>query len=560
MGYLGSHLYPLSIVTANMIEDIRSWGQISDIDNVTLYEEQKPQLIKPLILTDTLSSQEFMNGDIIVVEVRSPQCDISPPEIVSCVQWYEHLNNRVAVSFRSLESIDSTFSLTLDRTMSYETVATFVSEYLQCPPENLRFHRPPICYGQITPISPSLHSTLESMLSKSLHLIYEVLPIPLHEMEKKKSLSFLWRSGTPLEVVSHNTHLSETDTVADLIAQAKSKIRLDDGVQLRVLLVREHSIEYVFHPADSVEQLFQLSSRFVVIEEVPEEEREAQTNLEEFYRFFTKMDRGKRDSSSLDRHSPPYDRKRRKIFREEREIVLSGTDGSADFMLSSNEAKMLDADDGDLPDSRSSASQSPDGDAPANSPSNEEDMDDANIMSELSDTAAGEEGVHYTEDPMKPLLMPVSHYELWQFGPCFHDEPFLFLIHPSDTASSLKQKIRSKLSVTEKEISLWKITLKKRYETKFLELNDGTPFLLPIEFVFLKILTSFFFSFFSQMTFYSIFIYANAILLALNIVAKLPQQNNSQYDSTVFRLHPPTMRQRRKNHLWRNEFATDNPE
>ena len=74
---------------------------------------------------------------------------------------------------------------------------------------------------------------------------------------------------------------------------------------------------------------------------------------------------------------------------------------------------------------------------------------------------------------MREVLLPVHHYEVWHFGPYFHDEPFLLLVHPKDTVRDVKRNVRTKLGISEKEFSNWRVTLKIRGQVKFAELLDG---------------------------------------------------------------------------------------
>ena len=379
MNFIGSRLFRDTSIPSKMIEDLRTWAGLPSSDTIELFEEIKAQSIKPVLLDSTLAAQDFMSGDILIIQATSRRCrleeegekegesarerererehveaekekkgkeeegrgmmeddidgfnnneKVSPP-FAGCREWYEYLNNRIVVSFRALESVDATFSLTLDRTMKYETVSAFVGSHIDCPAENIRFYRPPQYYTQLTPLSPSDHFTLETMLGKAMgSLVYEILPMPLREMEKKRNLTYIWRNWDPLEMTSHTAHLADTDTVADLITQAKQKHKSDAESLLRVLLLFNHSIEYVFHPSDSAEMFFRFTGRHVVVERVQPGEEEAQKNLEEFYRSLTGVsDRksGKRDANSANRASPDIERKRRKLFREERE-----SDGSTD--------------------------------------------------------------------------------------------------------------------------------------------------------------------------------------------------------------------------------------
>ncbi|XP_078150987.1 ubiquitin C-terminal hydrolase 12-like [Carex rostrata] len=106
-------------------------------------------------------------------------------------------------------------------------------------------------------------------------LYYEVLDIPLLELQGLKTLKVVFHHSTKDEVVSCTIRLPKNSTVGDVINDLKSKVQLScPDAELRLLEVFCHKIYKIFPPFEKIENI---NDQYWTIraEEIPEEE----TNL-----------------------------------------------------------------------------------------------------------------------------------------------------------------------------------------------------------------------------------------------------------------------------------------
>ncbi|KAJ1697085.1 hypothetical protein LUZ63_005597 [Rhynchospora breviuscula] len=106
-------------------------------------------------------------------------------------------------------------------------------------------------------------------------LYYEVLNIPLPELQNIKTLKVAFHHSTKNEVVSHSIRLSKNSTVGDMMNCLKSKVELcRPDAELRMVEVFYHKIYKIFPPHEKMENI---NDQYwtLRVEEIPEEE----TNL-----------------------------------------------------------------------------------------------------------------------------------------------------------------------------------------------------------------------------------------------------------------------------------------
>uniref|UniRef100_A0A7N2KN06 ubiquitinyl hydrolase 1 n=1 Tax=Quercus lobata TaxID=97700 RepID=A0A7N2KN06_QUELO len=114
-------------------------------------------------------------------------------------------------------------------------------------------------------------------------LYYEVLDIPLPELQGSKTLKVAFHHATKDEVVVRSITLPKRSTVGDVINDLKTKVELSHpNAELRLLEVFNHKIYRPFDPAITYMQIFPLSEKIENIndhywtiraEEIPEEEK-----------------------------------------------------------------------------------------------------------------------------------------------------------------------------------------------------------------------------------------------------------------------------------------------
>ncbi|XP_078172392.1 ubiquitin C-terminal hydrolase 12-like isoform X4 [Carex rostrata] len=187
------------------------------------------------------------------------------------------------VHFRLLEKPkEDDFSLELSKLHTYDDVVERVARHIGLEdPSKIRLtsHN---CYSQQPKPQPIRYRGVEHLSDMLIHynqtsdiLYYEVLDIPLPELQGLKTLKVVFHHSTKDEVVSHTIRLPKNSTVGDVINDLKSKVELSrPDAELRLLEVFYHKIYKIFPPFEKIENI---NDQYWTLraEEIPEEE----TNL-----------------------------------------------------------------------------------------------------------------------------------------------------------------------------------------------------------------------------------------------------------------------------------------
>ncbi|XP_076955366.1 ubiquitin C-terminal hydrolase 13-like isoform X3 [Bidens hawaiensis] len=194
----------------------------------------------------------------------------------------QHGDNRQVVHFCSLEFPKDEFSLELSKLNNYDDVVKRVASHLNLDdPSKIRLtfashnghakaNKPqPIQYRGFKHLSDILaHKNKASNI-----LCYEVLDIPLPELQGLKTLKVAFHHATKDEVVIHTIRLSIQSTVGDLINDLKTKVELSHkDAELRLLEVSGHKIYKIFSLNEKIQDL---NDQYWTLraEEIPEEEK-----------------------------------------------------------------------------------------------------------------------------------------------------------------------------------------------------------------------------------------------------------------------------------------------
>ncbi|XP_038987971.1 ubiquitin carboxyl-terminal hydrolase 12-like isoform X5 [Phoenix dactylifera] len=233
---------------------------------IELYEEIK---FEPSVMCEhidknlTFRSSQLEDGDIICYQ-KSPVVESDDqfryPDVPS---FLEYVRNRQVVHFRSLEKPkEEDFCLELiliggflvlpsrSKLHTYDDVVERVARHLGLDdPSKIRLtsHN---CYSQQPKPQPIKYRGVEHLADMLVHynqtsdiLYYEVLDIPLPELQGLKTLKVAFHHATKDEVVIHSIRLPKNSTVADVINDLKTKVELSHpNAELRLLEVFYHKI------------------------------------------------------------------------------------------------------------------------------------------------------------------------------------------------------------------------------------------------------------------------------------------------------------------------------
>ncbi|KAJ6827494.1 ubiquitin carboxyl-terminal hydrolase 12-like [Iris pallida] len=253
-------------------------------EEIDLYEEIK---FEPNVMCEhiekklTFRLSQLEDGDIICYQ-KSPAPDSEDQYRYSDVpSFLEYVHSRQVVHFRSLEKPkEEDFCLELSKLFTYDDVVERVARQIGLDdPSKIRLtsHN---CYSQQPKPQPMKYRGVEHLSDMLVHynqtsdiLYYEVLDIPLPELQCLKTLKVAFHHATKDEVVIHSIRLPKNSTVGDVINDLKTKVELSHPhAELRLLEVFYHKIYKIF---PSIEKIENINDQYWTLraEEIPEEEK-----------------------------------------------------------------------------------------------------------------------------------------------------------------------------------------------------------------------------------------------------------------------------------------------
>ncbi|XP_042046218.1 ubiquitin C-terminal hydrolase 12-like isoform X1 [Salvia splendens] len=268
----------------DILKKLNEMAGFAPDEEIELFEEIK---YEPNVMCEHIDkklsfrSSQLEDGDIICFQ-KSPQ-GLSSEECkyptVSTFLIYVH--NRQVVRFRSLEKPkEDEFCLELSKQNNYDEVVEYVARHLGLDdPSKIRLtsHN---CYSQQPKPQPIKYQGAERLTEMLIHynqisdiLYYEVLDIPLPELQGLKTLKVAFHHATKDEVVIHTIRLPKQSTVGDVINDLKSKVELSHpDAELRLLEVFYHKIYKIFPLQEKIENI---NDQYWTLraEEIPQEEK-----------------------------------------------------------------------------------------------------------------------------------------------------------------------------------------------------------------------------------------------------------------------------------------------
>ncbi|KAG5549832.1 hypothetical protein RHGRI_014966 [Rhododendron griersonianum] len=282
--YVGRLLVKANGKPVEILTKLNELAGFSPDEEVELFEEIK---FEPTVMCEhidkklTFRGSQLEDGDIICFQ-KAPQVGSSEqcryPDVPS---FLEYVHNRQVVRFRSLEKPkEDEFCLELSKLHNYDNVVEKVARHLGLDdPSKIRLtaHN---CYSQQPKPQPIKYRGVEHLSDMLVHynqtsdvLYYEVLDIPLPELQGLKTLKVAFHHSTKDEVVIHTIRLPKQSTVGDVIYDLKTKVELSHpNAELRLLEVFYHKIYKIFPLNEKIENI---NDQYWTLraEEIPEEEK-----------------------------------------------------------------------------------------------------------------------------------------------------------------------------------------------------------------------------------------------------------------------------------------------
>ncbi|KAI8573371.1 hypothetical protein RHMOL_Rhmol01G0271900 [Rhododendron molle] len=270
---------PVEILTK--LNEMAGYAPDEEID---LYEEIKYEphvMCEPIDRKFTFRSCQLEDGDIVCFQKTLPVESMDQFRYQDVPAFLEYVHNRQVVHFRALEKPrEDDFCLELSKLHTYDDVVERVARHLDLEdPSKIRLtsHN---CYSQQPKPQPIKYRGVDHLSDMLVHynqtsdiLYYEVLDIPLPELQGLKTLKVAFHHATKEEVSVHTIRLPKQSTVGDVINELKTKVELSHpDAELRLLEVFYHKIYKIFPVNEKIENI---NDQYWTLraEEVPEEEK-----------------------------------------------------------------------------------------------------------------------------------------------------------------------------------------------------------------------------------------------------------------------------------------------
>ncbi|KAG4215794.1 hypothetical protein ERO13_A01G199000v2 [Gossypium hirsutum] len=265
--YVGRLLVKLSGKPIENITKLNQMAGFAPDEEIELYEEIK---FEPCVMCEHLDKRcsfrlsQIEDGDIICFQKSLPIASEEACQYPDVPSFLEYVHNRQIVHFRSLERPkEDDFCLELSKIHTYDDVVERVAHKIGLDdPSKIRLtsHN---CYSQQPKSQPIKYRGVETLSEMLIHynqtsdiLYYEVLDIPLPELQGLKNLKVAFHHATKDEVVIHNIRLPKQSTVGDVIDELKTKVELSHpNAELRLLEVFYHKIYKIFPPSEKIENI-----------------------------------------------------------------------------------------------------------------------------------------------------------------------------------------------------------------------------------------------------------------------------------------------------------------
>ncbi|CAN1174442.1 Ubiquitin C-terminal hydrolase 12 [Linum perenne] len=248
--YIGSLFVKGSGKPMDILTKLNEMAGYASDQEIEIYEEIKFEphvMCEPIDKKISFRSSQLEDGDIVCYQKPPPgPGSVEPCRYPDVPSFLEYVHNRQVVRFRSLEKPkEDEFSLELSKLHTYDDVVERVAGHLSLDdPSKIRLtsHN---CYSQQPKPQPIKYRGLDHLSDMLVHynqtsdiLYYEVLDIPLPELQGLKTLKIAFHHATKKKVVIQTIRLPKQSTVSNVLNDIKTKVELSHpSAELRLLEV-----------------------------------------------------------------------------------------------------------------------------------------------------------------------------------------------------------------------------------------------------------------------------------------------------------------------------------
>ncbi|XP_071690524.1 ubiquitin C-terminal hydrolase 12-like [Rutidosis leptorrhynchoides] len=267
-----------------ILPKLNAMAGFSPDEEIEVYEEIK---FEPTVMCERLErrasfrSTQIEDGDIICFQKLHKNGGAEKYRFPDVPSFFEYVKNRQVVHFRLLDRPkEDDFSLELSKFHTYDDVVERVAHKIGLDdPSKIRL-TPHNCYSQQPKPHHIKYRAPDHLLEMLVHynqisdiLYYEVLDIPLPELQCLKTLKVVFHQATKGEPAIHNIRLLKQSTVGDVLNVLKTKVELSHpDAELRLIEVFYHKIYKIFPLTEKIENI---NDQYWTLraEEIPEEEK-----------------------------------------------------------------------------------------------------------------------------------------------------------------------------------------------------------------------------------------------------------------------------------------------
>ncbi|KAL8029539.1 hypothetical protein ABFX02_14G230900 [Erythranthe guttata] len=270
---------PIDILTK--LNEMAGYAPDEDIE---IYEEIK---FDPSVMCEhinkmsTFKSSQLEDGDIVCFQKSLPAEVSQRLRCPNVPSFFEYRHNLQVIHFRPLDKPkEDAFCLQLSKLDTYDEVVERAAQQLGVDdPSKIRLTSNN-SYSQQPKPHPIKYRGVDNLLDMLLHynqtsdiLYYEVLDMPLPELQGLRTLKVAFRNATNNEMDIHNIRLPKESTVSDVLDDVRMKAKLSHPeAELRLLEVFTHRIYKIFSSSEKIESI---NDNYWTLraEEIPEEEK-----------------------------------------------------------------------------------------------------------------------------------------------------------------------------------------------------------------------------------------------------------------------------------------------
>ncbi|KAH9450894.1 hypothetical protein MJO29_009439 [Puccinia striiformis f. sp. tritici] len=289
---------------SEMIPVINSQMKFPAHTRLKLFEEIGPgkiQLVRP---KTTFTDMEMRDGGIICFQI-----ELSDKELdnlgrqrlyLDPVSFYDFLANRVMVRFKPrhdhMAKTDE-FDLTLSKTLTYSQMAHRIGERLQHDPTQLRFTDS--LQGDPKTVV-SRRGTLADMIellddnSAQNILFYELLDLPIAEIEVERKVSITWTGAESLEEGRYSFWIPKSGSMHDVIDKlsqisTRAKFPKNSNQKIKLFTFHNGQIEKEFSGHELLTDVSDLENLYATVDNAMNAAQYDPVAIRKMLQFVTKL-------------------------------------------------------------------------------------------------------------------------------------------------------------------------------------------------------------------------------------------------------------------------------